>query len=150
VQLINKTNQFNLTARRYTEEDILALMANPDAFGLQLRLTDRFGDNGIIAIVIGKRTGEEVMIDTWLMSCRVLGRQVEEATLGLIVDAANKFGAKRIRGEYIPTAKNGMVRDHYPKLGFVLIESVENGVSRWALDCESFRPPELYMKLIRS
>ena len=85
VQLINKSNQFNLTTRRYTEEDVIAVMADPDAFGLQLRLTDRFGDNGIIAIIIGRlRENKDLYIDTWLMSCRVLGRQVEPTTLNLI------------------------------------------------------------------
>jgi FkbH-like protein len=147
VQLINKTNQFNLTTPRYTENDILGIMANPAAFGLQLRLIDRYGDNGIIGIVIGKRQGDEVAIDTWLMSCRVLGRQVEEATLGLVVEAAIKLGAKRIIGEYIPTAKNGMVQEHYSKLGFTLVERLENGATRWTLECKSFRQPELYMKL---
>jgi FkbH-like protein len=147
VQLINKTNQFNLTTRRYTENDILSIMANPAAFGLQLRLIDRYGDNGIIGIVIGNRQGGEVAIDTWLMSCRVLGRQVEEATLGLVVEAATKLGAKRIIGEYIPTAKNGMVQEHYPKLGFALVGCLENGATRWTLECKSFRQPELYMKI---
>jgi FkbH-like protein len=147
VQLINKTNQFNLTTRRYTESDILAIMSNPAAFGLQLRLTDRYGDNGIIAIVIGKRQGEEVTIDTWLMSCRVLGRQVEEATLGLVVEAAIKLGAKRIVGEYIPTAKNAMVREHYSRLGFALAERLESGATRWTFECNGFRQTELYMNI---
>ncbi len=86
VQLINKTNQFNLTTRRYTDEDIVAVMGDPDAFGLQLRLLDRFGDNGIIAIIIGRLQPDvkDLYIDTWLMSCRVLGRQVEPTTLNLI------------------------------------------------------------------
>ena len=97
VQLINKTNQFNLTTRRYSEADVRAIMDDPNCFGLQLRLIDRYGDNGIIAIVIGKRNGDEVLIDTWLMSCRVLGRQVEEATLGMIVDAATRLGASSDR-----------------------------------------------------
>lgn len=120
VQLINKTNQFNLTTRRYTEEDIRIIMADRSSFGLQLRLIDRFGDNGIISIIIGKlnSTGDAV-IDTWLMSCRVLGRQVEEVTLNVIAEAANALGACRLVGEYIPTKKNGMVEQHYQKLGFV-------------------------------
>ena len=145
VQLINKTNQFNLTTRRYSEADVRAIMDDPDCFGLQLRLIDRYGDNGIIAIVIGKRKGDDLMIDTWLMSCRVLGRQVEEATLGLIVEAAKKLGANRIVGEYIPTAKNGMVRDHYSKLGFALVANLETGGTRWALDQKHYVPGELYI-----
>src|SRR6202022_4280434 len=92
VQLINKSNQFNLTTRRYTNEDVLAIMADRNAFGLQLRLIDRFGDNGIIAIVIGRlQEKRDLYIDTWLMSCRVLGRQVEPTTLNLIVQASEKL-----------------------------------------------------------
>jgi len=119
VQLINKTNQFNLTTRRYTDEDVQALMQDPRAFGLQLRLLDRFGDNGIIAIVIGRMQDTtdplpgDLLIDTWLMSCRVLGRQVEPTTLNLIAAEAQRLGAKRLIGEYIPTKKNAMVKDHY-------------------------------------
>ena len=122
VQLINKSNQFNLTTRRYTDGDVVAVMADPDAFGLQLRLTDRFGDNGIIAIVIGRLLPDkDLYIDTWLMSCRVLGRQVEPTTLNLIAQEALKLGAKRLVGEYIPTRKNGMVKDHYSRLGFTVM-----------------------------
>src|SRR6202035_4416394 len=91
VQLINKTNQFNLTTRRYTEDDVLGIMRDNRAFGLQLRLLDRFGDNGIISIVIGKmQDDDELLIDTWLMSCRVLGRQVEPTTLNLVAEQAGR------------------------------------------------------------
>jgi FkbH-like protein len=94
-------------------------MDDPSAFGLQLRLLDRFGDNGVIAILIGRVTAnDEVTIDTWLMSCRVLGRQVERATLDLAVAQARALGASRLVGVYVPTARNGMVRDHYGNLGF--------------------------------
>src|SRR6185312_7503440 len=104
VQLINKSNQFNLTTRRYTDEDVIAVMADPEAFGLQLRLLDRFGDNGVIAIVIGRlQANKDVLIDTWLMSCRVLGRKVEPTTLNLVAREAVKLGARRLVGEYIPT-----------------------------------------------
>ncbi len=135
VQLINKSNQFNLTTRRYTDEDVIAVMADPGAFGLQLRLLDRFGDNGVIAIVIGRlRPNKDLLIDTWLMSCRVLGRQVEPTTLNLIVSEARKLGARRLVGEYIPTKKNAMVKDHYAKLGFFPMETDASGGSRAVLD----------------
>lgn len=120
VQLINKTNQFNLTTRRVTDEEIAALIDDERALTLQIRLTDTFGDNGIIAIVIGMfepGTGD-IRIDTWLMSCRVLGRRMEEETLNLVVRQARALGAERLIGVYRPTAKNGMVRAHYQKLGF--------------------------------
>ena len=149
VQLINKSNQFNLTTRRYTDDDIVAVMADPNAFGLQLRLTDRFGDNGIIAIVIGRlQPNQDLLIDTWLMSCRVLGRQVEPTTLNLIAREAARMGAKRLVGEYIPTKKNGMVRDHYAKLGFTVMETDEAGGNRSILDLGSFTPAETFIHVI--
>ncbi len=146
VQLINKSNQFNLTTRRYTDEDVLAVMADPHAFGLQLRLTDRFGDNGIIAIIIGRLLdNKDLAIDTWLMSCRVLGRQVEPTTLNLIAQQASKLGAKRLIGEYIPTKKNAMVKDHYAKLGFTVMEADPAGGNRNVLDLAAFRPAETFI-----
>jgi FkbH-like protein len=145
VQLINKTNQFNLTTRRYTEDDVLAIMRDPRAFGLQLRLLDRFGDNGIIAILIGRMTGEDLLIDTWLMSCRVLGRQVEAASLALIAAEARRLGARRLLGEYVPTKKNGMVRDHYAKLGFAPLGADAPGATRAALDLAGFVAAETFI-----
>jgi FkbH-like protein len=141
VQLINKTNQFNLTTRRYTEADVAAIIADPDSFGLQLRLLDRFGDNGIIAIIIGRMLDPAVLtIDTWLMSCRVLGRQVEATTLNLIAATAQAMGARTLRGVYSPTAKNGMVRDHYARLGFTVTTRTEAGGSTADLDLTTFEP----------
>jgi FkbH-like protein len=139
VQLINKTNQFNLTTRRYTDDDVLAIMRDPRCFGLQLRLLDRFGDNGIVAILIGRMTdGEDLLIDTWLMSCRVLGRQVEPTSLNLIAAEARRLGARRLIGEYLPTKKNGMVRDHYEKLGFAPLDGDGSGATRTVLDLGGF------------
>ena len=146
VQLINKTNQFNLTTRRYTEEDVLAIMTDERAFGLQLRLVDRFGDNGIIAVVIGKMNGaEDLVIDTWLMSCRVLGRQVEPTTLNLIAESAKRLGARRVIGEYVPTKKNGMVKDHYKKLGFTRVDAAADGSSRSVLELPTFAPANTFI-----
>lgn len=146
VQLINKTNQFNLTTRRYSEGDVVAVMNDPRAFGLQLRLVDRFGDNGIIAIVIGKmQRDDDLLIDTWLMSCRVLGRQVEPTTLNLVAESAKRLGACRIVGEYLPTKKNGMVKDHYQKLGFALLDQGTDGSSRSALDLSTFVPAHTFI-----
>ncbi len=136
VQLINKTNQFNLTTRRVTDEEIAALTADERVLTLQIRLTDSFGDNGIIAIVIGKfqPAATDIRIDTWLMSCRVLGRRMEEATLNLIVEQARALGAGRLIGVYRPTAKNSMVRDHYHRLGFSPTGAeADDGSTEWAL-----------------
>ena len=146
MQLINKSNQFNLTTRRYTEEDVLAVMADPEAFGLQLRLLDRFGDNGVIAIVIGRaQAGGDVLIDTWLMSCRVLGRQVEPATLDLLVQHARVLGARRLVGEYVPTKKNAMVKDHYAALGFTVPGDGPESGHRAVLDLAGHRPAETFL-----
>jgi FkbH-like protein len=148
VQLINKTNQFNLTTRRYSEDDILAVMCDQRAFGLQLRLVDRFGDNGIICVVIGRMQDEDaLLLDTWLMSCRVLGRQVEPATLKLVAEHARKLGAKRLVGEYLPTKKNGMVRDHYARLGFTVVSTDATGGNRNVLELDSFVPIETFINM---
>jgi FkbH-like protein len=146
-QLINKTNQFNLTTRRYTEEEVLSVMTDNAAFGLQLRLLDRFGDNGVICITIGRLLDEpEVLIDTWLMSCRVLGRQVEEATLNLVAGEAQRLGARRLVGEFRPTPKNGMVAEHYARLGFSPLPS-EGETTRWALDLAEWTPRGVIMEI---
>jgi FkbH-like protein len=148
VQLINKTNQFNLTTRRYTEDEVLAVMSDPRAFGLQLRLLDRFGDNGIIAIVIGRMIGDdEALVDTWLMSCRVLGRGVEEATLAQVAAASKGLGANRLIGEYRPTAKNAMVREHYQKLGFSPLRYEDDGKRIDVLDLETYVPAEIFIAI---
>ena len=148
VQLINKTNQFNLTTRRHTEADVQAVMDDPHAFGLQLRLTDRFGDNGIIGIVIGRlQQDRTVAIDTWLMSCRVLGRGVEPATLNLVAAEAKRLGASAILGEYIPTKKNGMVREHYRTLGFAIVSQQEDGASVARLELAAFTPADTFIAI---
>jgi FkbH-like protein len=124
-QLINKSNQFNLTTRRRTETEVRAVMADPECFGFTVRLADRFGDYGLISVVIGKVANGTAEIDTWLMSCRVLKRQVEDEVLNEIVRLAQARACSRIKGLYRPTAKNAMVRDHYPSLGFRALPSAE-------------------------
>ena len=147
VQLINKTNQFNLTTRRYTEQEVKAVMEAEDAFGLQFRLVDRFGDNGMIAVVIGRRDGETFDLDTWLMSCRVLGRQVEAATLAVVAQEARALGARSLVGRYRPTAKNAMVRGHYAALGFAPRSDGEQE-SSWSLDLGGFEPKPVAMTVV--
>jgi FkbH-like protein len=149
LQLINKTNQFNLRTRRYTEAEVLAVMHDPAVIGLQLRLLDRFGDNGIIAVLIGRLRppGEDLDIDTWLMSCRVLGRQVESSTLRLIVDHARRMGAKRLIGEYLPTPKNAMVKDHYERHGFSILSRDASGRSLAKLELADFTPADSCISL---
>jgi FkbH-like protein len=136
-QLINKTNQFNLTTRRYTEADVKSFEQSPAGLTLQIRLVDRFGDNGMISVVICRPEGPDWWIDTWLMSCRVLNRRVERTTLNQIVAAAKAGGVRALIGEYLKTERNGMVEDHYERLGF---ERVEVGAERslWRLDVNSY------------
>jgi FkbH-like protein len=147
VQLINKSNQFNLTTRRYSEGDIRAMMRDPTTIGLQLRLIDRFGDNGMIAVLILRLEEQDALIDTWLMSCRVLGRKVEEASLQLLVQAAKTLNATRLVGEYRASEKNSMVATHYQKLCFTAIERAENeSRSAWfAMTLSAYQPTRLPM-----
>jgi FkbH-like protein len=141
VQLINKTNQFNLTTRRVTDEEIAALIEDARALTLQVRLLDSFGDNGVIAIVAGKFVPgtKDIRIDIWLMSCRVLGRQMEEATLNLVVQQARELGATRLIGVYRPTPKNGMVREHYQRLGFTPAGG-QGDATEWVLTLADWTP----------
>jgi FkbH-like protein len=148
VQLINKTNQFNLTTRRYTEEEVRQVMNDEHSVGLQFRLVDKLGDNGIIAIVIGNLTeNADFVVDTWLMSCRVIGRQVEQATLNVLAREAQCRGAERIIGEYIPTAKNKMVADHFGNLGFGPIGGSSANASRYALELNRFSPIDTVIEI---
>jgi FkbH-like protein len=143
VQLINKTNQFNLMTRRYAEADVRGLMRDPNVMTLQLRLLDVYGNSGIIALLIAKRSPESVLeVDTWLMSCRVLGRQVEQATLNILGERAKDMGCSHIVGTYSPTASNGMVRNHYQDLGFSLYESAKDGSTRWICAVHKMVPRE--------
>jgi FkbH-like protein len=145
-QLISKSNQFNLTTKRYTEADVEALENSPRVYHQQIRLTDAFGDNGMISVVICRPVElDSWEIDTWLMSCRVLSRRVEDAVLAEIVRAARAAGARRITGAYKPTARNGIVVDHYRKLGFTLEREDPSGETVWSLDLTSYCEPDLPM-----
>lgn len=144
-QLINKSNQFNLTTRRYTEAQVEAAESDPRRHISQARLVDKFGDNGIICVMVADRQGEAWEIDTWLMSCRVLGRRVQEACLDHLARAARADGAQRLIGRYIPSPKNAMVRDHYAKLGFTLLSEEASGETLWTLDLAAYASPELPM-----
>jgi FkbH-like protein len=117
-QLISKSNQFNLTTKRYSEADVKAIEADEDYFTRQIRLKDSLGDNGMISVVICKKGQDSWTIDTWLMSCRVLGRKVEEAVLQDLVHNAKAAGVSKLVGHYYPTSRNIIVKDHYKTLGF--------------------------------
>jgi len=143
-QLINKSNQFNLTTRRYSEGEMVAAIRDPAKHVVQVRLVDRFGDNGVIAVLIAEQMTDAWEIDTWLMSCRVLGRRVEEACLAHLAAAAREAGAGALIGKYIPSPKNAMVKDHYQKLGFSL-ENEADGTTTWRLALDAFVAPALEM-----
>jgi FkbH-like protein len=133
VQLINRSNQFNLTTRRYTNADVLEMSGNPSWITRTVSLRDRFGDNGLISVLLARIESDALMIDTWLMSCRVLKRGVERLLLNDIAAAARRHELRRIRGEFAPTAKNGLVRDHYRSLGFERIGGETDGTTQWEL-----------------
>lgn len=140
VQLINKTNQFNLTTRRYTEAEVIAMEESGKVFGRYCRLRDKFSDFGIIGIVIARETSETVWeIDSWLMSCRVLGRQVESKMLDDLVSQAKQYGVQEITSTYVPTPKNGMVADHYEKLGFERLSGNEKSDSNFRLRIADYK-----------
>jgi FkbH-like protein len=147
-QLINKSNQFNLTTRRYSESEVEAFENDPQKFCLQVRLADRFGDNGMISVVIFDKDRDAWSCDTWLMSCRVLGRRVEELVLATVAEAARSAGAKRLKGTYIPTKKNALVIEHFAKLGFTKTGDLPDGTTTWELDLADYVVPELPMQVV--
>lgn len=147
-QLINKTNQFNLTTRRYTESEVAVMEEEPGVQTLQFRLRDRFGDLGIVGVVICLPDGRAAWnIDTWLMSCRVLGRELEAATLSVLVQIAKERNIETLQGRYVPTEKNGLVAEMYDRLGFSRVGTTESEVKEWILDMETFSIPDLPMKI---
>jgi FkbH-like protein len=129
-QLEGKTNQFNLTARRYDEAAIAAFAAREDALVLAATLKDRFGDHGLVASLVAMVEGDALVIDSWLMSCRVFSRTLEHFMLRALCREAQLRGLTWLRGEYIPTPKNAVVADLFPRLGFTLAA----GGRFWACD----------------
>lgn len=133
-QLTNKSNQFNLTTKRYSQAEIEKVAADPDYVTLYGKLGDKFGDNGVVSIVIGRIEGagrEELHMDLWLMSCRVLKRDMEYAMMDELVEKAKAIGVKKIIGYYYPTAKNAMVKEFYGLQGFTKISEDEEGNTVW-------------------
>lgn len=144
-QLSQRSNQFNLRTVRYTEADIQAYADDPNVIDLSFTLEDKFGDNGLIAVVILKPQSEKTLfVDTWFMSCRVLKRSMENYTLNTIVEKAKKAGYNRIVGEYLPTVMNKMVEMHYPNLGFKKIDGAETNL--YELDVDNYQPRKCYIE----
>lgn len=159
-QLTNKSNQFNLTTRRYTQSDVEQFAGSSDYITRYGKLEDKFGDNGVVSVVIGRKgsmtdvsvyqTGERVTsasgndvlhLELWLMSCRVLKRDMESAMLDSMVEACKECGIRTIMGYYYPTAKNAMVKDFYDIMGFTKICEQEDGNTVWQFDI-----PDAYEK----
>jgi FkbH-like protein len=147
-QLISKSNQFNLTTRRYSEAEIAAVQENTHAVTLQARLEDMFGDNGMISTVICLQKDNHWEVESWIMSCRVLGRRVEEAILQYLVQQARAAGIVDLIGRYIPTARNGLVKDHFRKLGFTLADTKPGGETLWQLVVSDYSDKDLPMKIV--
>jgi FkbH-like protein len=151
-QLINKSNQFNLTTRRYTEAEVALAENDVNCFTLQARLSDAFGDNGMICAVICRRELHAAWaaawsIDTWLMSCRVLGRGVEQMVLRELVHHARRQGIRDLLGTYRPTERNKLVEHHYAKLGFTPSGQLEDGTTLWRLDVTAAEVPLAPMRV---
>lgn len=154
VQLLAKTNQFNLTTRRHTREDVEALLADPGSLGLTVRVKDKFGDYGLIAVVIGapdpKHRPGTLRLDTWLMSCRVIGRTVEQFTLAVIMAKAKELGHLTLLGEFIPTKKNALVAKLYDDFGFTRLEPNGDATVRYELNLASAVPPVHFIEAIEA
>ena len=149
-QLTNKSNQFNLTTKRFTTSEMEEVFADDSYIRLYGKLTDKFGDNGIVSVVIGKINGDTLDVILWLMSCRVLKRDMEYAMLDNLVVKAQEKGIKEIKGYYYPTAKNKMVKELYADFGFDRISEDEEGNTVWSLKTEGYNNKNNYIKVERN
>lgn len=148
-QLTNKSNQFNLTTLRCSEDDIRGMAENPAWLCLYGKLVDKFGDNGVVTVVAGQSEGETLHLRLWLMSCRVLKRGMEDAMMDAVVADAAARGLKTIRGYYYPTAKNGMVKEFYAGMGFAKVDEDADGNTTWELSVEGYTPRHPHMQIQR-
>lgn len=148
VQLIGKTNQFNLTTRRHSLQTVQGMLRQDGSIGLAVRLEDRFGDHGLVAVVIAIPSEDPgwMEIDTWLMSCRVIGRTFEEFVFNALAEQA-RLTHRKLLGIYAPTAKNGLVKELYPRLGFVQRSQTTAGAIHYDLDLESLQPVKTFVVL---
>ena len=145
-QLTNKTNQFNLTTKRFTLAEIRAMSEDDKFVTLCCRLKDRFGDNGIISLMIAEKDGDSLNIILWLMSCRVLKRGVEDVMINFMMNEAAKRGVRKVTGSYIPTKKNSMVSTLYSAYGFKLVND-DGGATFWEIDTEDFKPVKNFIRI---
>jgi len=144
-QLTNKSNQFNLTTRRYTQQEIEQCSADKDTLTLYGKLTDIFGDNGVVAVVIAKKSGTNADIELWLMSCRVLKKDMEYAMLDTLVAHCIRQNVKTLTGYYCPTAKNAMVKELYCDFGFTKVSEDASGNTVWRLELDGYTKKNRYI-----
>lgn len=137
-QLSNKSNQFNVTTKRYTAAEMEEVFNSDEYIRLYGKLVDKFGDNGVVSVVIGKKDGTTLNMELWLMSCRVLKRDMELAMLDTLVGKCRQQGIKTIKGYYYPTAKNGMVKELYKTFGFDKVSEDEQGNTVWQMDVDGY------------
>jgi FkbH-like protein len=147
-QLTNKSNQFNVTTHRYTATEIEEMASDSNFITLYGKLEDRFGDNGVVSVVIGRKDGRILHVELWIMSCRVLKRDMEFAMLDGLVKRAKEQGIEEIRGYYYPTAKNGMVRELFGTFGFERFSLDEAGNSEWKLSTGGYTDKNRYIKVL--
>jgi FkbH-like protein len=137
-QLTQKTNQFNLTTRRYSEQQIRELAASPSWRVYSVRVKDRFGDNGLVGVVVTRDKDAICEIDTFLLSCRVIGRTVETAVLSWVAEHARVRGIRQLQGWFFPTKKNAPAKEFYSTHGFCVVTEQSSG-TLWALDLKEAR-----------
>ncbi len=137
-QLTNKSNQFNVTTKRYTATEMEEVFESNEYIRLYGKLIDKFGDNGVVSVVIGHKNGDTLDMDLWIMSCRVLKRDMEFAMLDRLIERCREQDIKTVKGYYYPTAKNKMVKDLYARFGFDKLSEDEQGNSVWQLSVDSY------------
>jgi len=145
-QLIQRSNQFNLTTRRLSASECRTLMDDDRYIPLYAKLADRLGDHGLISVVVLERRGQDLAIRDWLMSCRVLARGVEQFVMNLVFEHAGQLGLTRVTGEYSPTAKNSIVKNFFAQFGFAKLEEGNSNHTHWALPSHAYRPSETFIR----
>lgn len=150
VQLTNKSNQFNLTTKRYTQAEMEEVFHSDDYIRLYGKLADKFGDNGVVSVVIGKKDNSALHIDLWLMSCRVLKRDMEFAMLDELVRKCRENNISEIYGYYYKTAKNNMVSELFKTFGFERISISDNGDSTWKLSVKDYENKNHVIKVAQN
>jgi FkbH-like protein len=147
-QLINKTNQFNLTTKRLNRSEVQALMDNPECILASVRLIDRFGDNGLISVLAGHHQDTTFHIDLWLMSCRVFKRGVEYLLANHLFEKLKAMRIETVKGVYIPTPKNQIVKNLYADLGFSHQDASDDGIATWTIEVSDYLPTKVFIDLL--